>query len=423
MAGTASKVINIRRGLDLHWDGAPRQTIVAGPPVTAVAVLGADYPGQRFDVQVEPGEAVAAGQSLLRDRKHPERVVVAPVAGRVAAVTRGARRSIDTVEVTVAGDAVVPFALPDRLDRDSLCTLLLASGLWAALRARPFDRPADLSMAPEALFVTAIDTRPHAPDPSVIIGAHAGWFGRGLAALTLLTDGETYLCHAAGAEIAGGDGVTSVAFAGRHPAGLASTHIHHLHPLNRASRIVWQIGYQDVIALGHLLETGHIWSERIVALSGPVVSSPELVRTFPGVSLSQLLAVRRSSQAARIISGSPLDGRVQAFLSRGHQQVFVDRHQLKQAPRHGVRHLLRELREAGIPALIPNAAHERAAPIGVLAVPFLRALSVGDLDMAQRLGALELVEEDMALLTLVNGEKADFGAMLRTVLDELEESA
>jgi Na+-transporting NADH:ubiquinone oxidoreductase subunit A len=78
------------------------------------------------------------------------------------------------------------------------------------------------------------------------------------------------------------------------------------------------------------------------------------------------------------------------------------------------------LSQTGIPPLIPNAAHEQAAPVGILPVPFLRALSVGDIDTAMQLGALELVEEDLALLSYVDGNKADFGAMLRSILDDIE---
>lgn len=416
-------VTRVRGGIDLHFDGAPQQSIVLGPQIETVAVLGVDYPGIRFDVLVEPGDEVAAGQALLRDRKQSDRLVVAPVSGRVDAVTRGARRSIDTITIAAAGDAMAPFTTPAALDRENLRSLLLASGLWAGVSARPFGHHADLATVPEALFITAMDTRPQAPDPAVVIGQHAGWFRRGAEALTRLTSGRTYLCHAAGSEMASGDGVVSATFSGRHPAGLPSTHIHHLHPVYRASRSVWQVGYQDVIALGHLLETGSIWTDRIVAVSGPAVSSPALLRTCPGANLHQLLSGRLSTDAVRIVSGSGLDGRRQAFLSRGHLQTFAAPHHLGPQSRRGLRHLLRRLRQAGIPALIPNAAHERAAPIGILPVPFLRALSVGDIDAALQLGALELVEEDMALLSYVDGDRADFGAMLRAVLNDIEGTA
>lgn len=416
-------VTRVRGGIDLHFDGAPQQSITPGPGIDNVAVLGADYPGIRFDVLVKPGDAVAAGQVLLRDRKHAGRLVVAQVSGTVEEVTRLGRRAVDTITIAAGGDAASPFAVPATLDRDALCTLLLASGLWAGVISRPFGRPADLASIPEALFITAMDTRPHAPDPAVVIAGHTGWFRRGCEALTLLASDKTYLCHAAGSEITGGDGIVKVAFSGRHPAGLPSTHIHHLHPVHRASRSVWHVGYQDVIALGHLLDTGTIWTDRIVAVSGPAVSSPALLRTRAGASLHQLLAGRVSTTAVELLSGSALDGRRQPFLSRGHLQAFAAPHHPEPQRMSGLHRLVRGLGLAGIPALIPNAAHERAAPIGILPIPLLRALSVGDADAALQLGALELVEEDMALLSYVDGGRTDFGAMLRSVLDDIEGAA
>ena len=413
-------VVRIRRGLDLRFEGAPRQSIEAGPGIGTVAVLGSDYPGLRFDVLVEPGNEVAAGQPLMRLRTFHDRLVVAPVSGRIDAVIRGARRGLTAVEVTPAGAQVTRFEVPPRLERASLVALLLQSGLWAALRARPFGHPADLSVEPQAIFVTAMDTHPHAPDPAVVIAAHAEWFRHGAEALPLLTAGRTYVCHAAGASLPQSAGVLPVAFAGRHPAGLASTHIHHLHPAGRTERPVWQIGYQDVIALGHLLSTGTIWSERIIAVSGPAVAAPALLRTRPGANVRKLLQGRLGTDAPVLYSGSVLDGKVQAYLSRGHLQVFAVPHNPQAAEQSGLRHLLHKWMHAGIPAVIPNALHERAAPIGIPAIPLLRALGAGDVDTARRLGALHLIEEDLALLSHVDGTGTDFGAMLRAVLAELE---
>jgi Na+-transporting NADH:ubiquinone oxidoreductase subunit A len=413
-------VVRIRGGLDLYGDAAPRQSIEDGPAIGSVAVLGVDYANMRLDALAEPGTDVAAGQPLLRHRSLPERVIVAPVAGRVGAVTRGPRRSIAVVEIVAAGDRAADFEVPASLDRTSLVRLLQASGLWAAVRTRPFDNPAALADPAEALFITAMDTRPHAPDPALIIAGYADWFQRGAEALTVLSSGTTYLCHAEGAALPRPAGITEAVFAGRHPAGLASTHIHHLHPVGRGPRIVWQIGYQEVIALGHLLATGHVWTDRVVAVSGPALSAPALLRTRPGASLAELVRGRLAGDAATLASGSPLDARPQKYLSRGHLQVSASPDQLHAGAQSRLGQILRRWQQAGAPAIIPNAVHERAAPIGILPVPFLRALSIGDAETAGRLGALELVEEDLALLSHVDGSGADFGALLRSVLDDLE---
>ncbi len=413
-------VVRIRRGLDLVFDGAPRQSIEQGPPIGSVALLGSDYPGIRFDPLVEVADTVAAGQPLLRQRSLPDRQLVAPVAGRVSALTRGARRRIATVEISPSGDDAAVFAVPTSIDRPALVGLLHRSGLWAAIEARPFGRPADLATEPDALFVTAMDTRPHAPDPAVVIAAHAAWFERGVSALPHLTSGKVFVCHAEGASVPVPAGAVAAPFAGRHPAGLASTHIHHLHPVGRPGRVVWRIGYQDVIALGHLLATGTVWTDRIVAVSGPALTSPTLLRTRPGASLRQLLEGRLTTGEVGLVAGSPLDGRSQTHLSRGELQVFARLPEARPASPVGLRHRLDAWMHAGILPIIPNARHEHAAPVGVLPIPLLRALSAGDVESARRLGVRELVEEDLSLLSHVDGSGADFGVLLRSVLDELE---
>ena len=73
--------------------------------------------------------------------------------------------------------------------------------------------------------------------------------------------------------------------------------------------------------------------------------------------------------------------------------------------------------------LIATAALEHALGFDVPVVPFLRALSVGDAETASRLGCLEMVEEDVAAVSLACTSGADYGRMLRYVLDELAEDA
>lgn len=414
--------VHIRRGLDLSFAGPPRQSIEAGPELDRIAILGADYRGLRFDVLVEAGAQVVAGQPVLRQRNRHERVVVAPVAGEVVAIIQGARRTLATLEIAPGPSKAQAFSLPEQPDRTALVELLHRSGLWAAVRSRPFGGPAELASVPDAVFVTAMDTRPHAPDPAMIVAAHGAWFEAGADALCQLTAGPVFICHAEGKQLPVPAKARAAAFAGRHPAGLPSTHIHQLFPVNRPGRTVWQVGYQDVIALGHLLQTGQLWAERIVAVSGPAISSPTLLRTLPGASLAGLARGRLNGAAALLHSGSPLDGRVQGFLSRSHVQVYAAA-PVRHGERNGLGHRLRNWMSAGIPAIIPNGLHERAAPPGVLPIPLLRALSVGDAETAAALGALELVEDDLALLAHVDGNGTDFGTMLRAVLDELEAAA
>ena len=66
------------------------------------------------------------------------------------------------------------------------------------------------------------------------------------------------------------------------------THIHFLEPVNE-HKVVWHIGYQDVIAIGKLFTTGRLHTERVVALGGPMVKNPRLLRTRRGASTADIL--------------------------------------------------------------------------------------------------------------------------------------
>lgn len=413
--------IRNRRGFDIAVSGTPRQVVAEGAEVTSVALLGADFPEVRPTFSVEVGDRVTAGQTLFVDRRRPEIAFTSPAAGVVAAIGRGRRRALDTLVIDLVGDSAELFSpSPRALSRDGVRELLLKSGLWPAFRTRPFGRVPDPAAVPNSIFVTAMDTNPLAADAAVVLASHAEPFESGLDALTMLTDGPVFVCQSPGPALAdeSKERIRCVRFDGPHPAGLPGTHIHRLAPVG-GGRVVWHIGYQDVIAIGHLLTTGRLWTERVVALAGPGVRDPRLVRTRLCASLDNLTQGELGDGDFRIVSGSALGGREAGFLGRYHTQVSV----LPAARETARLPILSRLLGIGRnvpPPLIPLAAFERAMALDILPVPLLRALSVGDAETAERLGCLQLIEEDVALLSYVCASKADYGVLLRAVLNDLE---
>jgi len=416
--------IRIRQGLDIKLPGKPRQTVREAGRVTAVAISGHDFPDIRPDFTVKPGDRVRAGQTVFVDRRRPDIAFAAPVAGIVTAINRGQRRSLDSLVIRREGDAAESFPVPSGpVSAEALRGLLLKSGLWPSFLTRPFGRIPDPDAVPDTIFVTAMDTNSLAADPRVAIGLHEDEFRRGLAALPLLTAGPVYVCRAPGPALAAGDvgRVEDVIVSGRHPAGLAGIHIHHLAPVANG-RTVWQIGYQHVIAVGHLLATERPPTERIVAFAGSGLRDPSLVRLPIGASLDEALDGELAEGPMRIISGPALSGREAGYLGRYHNQVTVIARGEEGPAAQG---LLSRLGGffMGAPdtAIIPREAFERAMPLGILPVPLLRALSIGDVETARELGCLELLEEDLALLSHVCTTGTDYGALLREVLDQIEE--
>ena len=442
-------MIQIKKGLDLPISGVPRMQIEAGPSVHQVALLGSDYQDMKPTLLVAEGDQVRLGQALFSDKKHPKIFYTSPAAGKVLAISRGERRAFLSIVIQVEGNEEITFSpvSPERLgqlDSAEVEKKLLDSGLWTSFRTRPFSKVPEPEARPTAIFVTAIDTNPLAADPAIAIGLKTAEFEAGLKVIRQLTSGKTYLCKKPGAEFTAPVGVTVSEFSGCHPAGLVGTHIHFLEKVDQ-QRSVWHIGYQDVIAIGHLFLTGHILTERIVALCGPQVKDPRLIRTRLGASLSELVAGQLQPGENRVISGSVLAGRRSVesldFLGRFHHQISV----IAEDPRREFlgwclpgfkkfsvkkvfastllprRPLAMTTNTHGsLRAMVPVGAFEKVMPLKVKATWLLRSLLTLDTDLAQSLGCLELDEEDLALCSFVCSGKMDYGMHLRQTLQKIE---
>ena len=454
MSARMTRTIRIRKGLDIPVAGEPEQVIYPGPKVRHVALCGVDYFGLRPRLLVDAGDAVGLGQPLLEDKRDKAVCYGSPGRGTVVAINRGARRVVESIVVRLenSGGKDVSFdALTERqiegLDRDKAAERLLRSGLWTAFRTRPFSRVPPSDSTPRAIFVTAIDTRPLAPDPAVVVAREAAEFTLGLKVLTRLTSGTVWLCTAPDWQIPlpGIDPVRHVAFSGPHPAGLPGTHMHFLDPVG-PDRTAWHIGYQDVTACGRLFQQGLIDTARVVSLCGVCVNQPRLVTTRLGASLEQMLADGVcKTEVSRVISGSVLGGRAAtvplAFLGRYHDQVSVFPEggrvwpfgwlglfpkRFTAAPifarRTGHRRKFQfsTTQNGRFSGMLPMRVFDRLMPLDILPSPLFRALLVKDTERAQALGCLELDEEDVALCSFVCPAKHDYGIALRINLDLIE---
>ena len=71
-------------------------------------------------------------------------------------------------------------------------------------------------------------------------------------------------------------------------------------------------------------------------------------------------------------------------------------------------------------AMVPVGGYEDVTALDLLPVQLLRSLIVGDTEMAQKLGCLELDEEDVGLYTYVCVGKHEYGGILRDNLTRIE---
>lgn len=360
---------------------------------------------------------------------------------------------MQSVVIEISGKDEVTFAKYDTAELENISAQqikdnLVASGLWATFRTRPYGKVPAIDSHAHSIFVTAIDTRPLAADPAVIIADRATDFANGLEIISKLIEGKVYVCKAPGAAIPTGNAPVTIAeFGGLHPAGLPSTHIHFIDAVS-IHKFVWHLDYQAVIAIGALFTTGKLNVERVVALSGPTVKNPRLVRTHVGANLTDLTAGELINDLeSRVISGSVLFGheahgafdylgtyhlQVSALQEGRARELFgwilagknkysamniytssVDRKTDRLFP-------LTTDKNGSNRAIVPVGVYEALMPMDILATPLLKALVVGDSDQAQLLGCLELDEEDMSLFTFADPGKHDFAPVLRANLTKIE---
>lgn len=443
-------MITIKKGLDLPIAGKPAQVIHDGAAITEVAVLGEEYVGMRPSMKVREGDVVKKGQVLFEDKKNPGVVFTAPASGTVTAINRGAKRVLQSVVIKLEGESQMTFA---KYSIEQLANLtveqvkqnLVESGLWTALRTRPFSKIPAIDSKPSSIFVNAMDTNPLAAEPALIIKENAEAFQNGLTVLSRLNEGKLFVCKAAGTSIPtiNASNVQVEEFSGPHPAGLSGTHIHFLDPVS-ISKFVWYINYQDVIAIGKLFTTGELYVDRVVSLAGPQVKNPRLVRTRLGANLNELTAGELADGENRVISGSVLNGHTAvapvnylghyalqvSVIAEGREKEFLgwispgsNKFSITRTVLGHFGHKLFKFTSAvngGHRAMVPIGTYERVMPLDIIPTLLLRDLSAGDTDSAQALGCLELDEEDLALCTFVCPGKNDYGPMLRAALDKIE---
>ena len=443
------------KGLDLPITGTPEQVVESGPSPKRVAIIAEDFIGMKPAFQVQVGDSVKLGQTLFEDKKTPGVRFTSPVAGTVVALNRGERRAFQSLVIEPdAGDANASVTFEayqgddlTQYDRDGVQALLVESGLWTALRARPFSKVPAPGTAPFALFITAMDTNPLAADVDVVVEGRQADLNAGVKALGALTDGNVYFCKSPKSKVhpEGSPETLVEEFQGPHPAGNPGYHIHSLAPVGH-HRTCWYIGIQDVLAVGQLFRTGTLDVERIISLAGPVVNKPRLLKVRQGISLDELCDGQLSDGENCVISGSVLSGRkamgeIHGFLGRYHNQVSVieeDRERVFMGwllpgmekfsvVSAFVSALAPEKKfdfttttHGGARAMVPIGSYEKVMPFDILPTFLLRSLAVDDIESCEELGCLELDEEDLALCTFVCPSKYEFGPILRRNLNTIE---
>ncbi len=437
---------NIKKGLNLPVKGTPNFKISDVKNISKVAIVADDFPGLKPLFLIKEGDKVSIGDKLFVDKKNENVFFTSPAQGVVKSVNRAEKRRFVSLEIEVTGDKQKEFTIIDNFDTDDIQSILIDTGLWTLIKSRPFGKVANPEIKPDAIFVSLLDTRPLAPEPEFILKGKEDFFNAGLEILSKFTD-KLFVSVKPDSNFKFKENIQGLqinTFEGKHPAGLTGTQIYYLYPVN-LNRIVWEIDYQNVAAIGYFFKTGKIQTEKIVALTGPSVRNPEYIRTVNCANIEEAVKGRLIEGNNRIISGSILYGykaeNTTSYLSQFSNQISVipENNERKfmgwAAPgfkKFSVKNVFASklnndknviidtnLNGSKRP-IVPIGSYEKVTPFDFEMTYLLRALASEDWEKAEMLGAVELLEEDLSLCTFVCPGKNDYGPMLRKFLDWLE---
>lgn len=442
-----SRSVKIKKGFDLRLQGVAEKKMVERAEPILYAVKPTDFPGLTPKMEVKQGEKVQAGTTLFVDKLHPEIRFTSPVSGTVVAVNRGERRKLLEVVVERSGDDFVDFGREDlsALTAEKVRELLLASGLWPAVRQRPYHIIASPGTTPKSIFVSGFDSAPLAPDYNFIAeNSEAAHFQTGITALKKLTDGKVNLVLNGKAEaplyLKNTIGVEISWFSGPHPAGNTGVHIHHLDPLNKGE-VIWIVNFQDVMTIGRFFLEGIYKNERIVALTGSEMVSPHYCTMRAGAAIDGILKEQVKAGHQRYISGNVLTGTnigEHGFLGFYDAQITVipegdyfeffgwampgfDKPSFYPAffasllPKKN--YTLNTNLHGGERAFVLTGKYEKVVPMDIYPMQLLKAILAQELEMMENLGIYEIAEEDFALCEYICPSKIEIQAIVRQGID------
>lgn len=439
-----SEYIKIKQGLNLKLIGEATKTVVTLPISETFAIKPDDFIGITPKLLVKEGDALLAGTPLFYDKNNENILFCAPVSGEVIEIRRGDKRAI--MEIKILADRTIkhiPFQKlnPNQLSREVIIDKLLQSGIWPFIRQRPYGIIANPTDLPKSIFISAFDTNPLAPDYDFILSGKEIDFQTGLDALKKLTHGKIHLNIKADSKA---DSVFIQAqhvqinkISGPHPAGNIGTQIHHIDPVNKGD-VVWYTNPQDVLMIGKLFNEGIFDAHRTIALTGSQIENPKYYKTIIGTSVKNCMADAGLKKGEnRVISGSVLSGHQIAadgylgfydsqitvipegnhfefmgWLTPGFNKFSISRTFFSWL-NPNKKHLLNTNTHGEERPFVMTGQYEKVFPMDIYPVQLLKSILIEDLDMMEKLGIYEVVEEDFALCELVCTSKIKSQEIIR----------
>jgi Na+-transporting NADH:ubiquinone oxidoreductase subunit A len=436
-------IIRLRKGLNIRLEGKAEKILMPEVPVDRFCIRPSDFPGLVPKLLVKEGDIVAAGATLFFDKMEPDVKYTSPVSGKILAVIRGEKRVIQGILIGQQGKENIDFGAADplTLTREEVKKKILFSGLWPVIRQRPYHIVANPNILPKAIFISAFNTAPLAPDLEFVLSnTHGSYLQTGIDVLSRLTDGRINISFDAGgtriAELKNLHGVERHYFSGPHPAGNPGIQIHHIDPVSKGET-VWYLNIQDVVVLGKLFARGVYDHEKVIALAGPGVKKPRYYRLKVGSSLAPIVSPNIKEGNYRIIGGNVLTGTtagtdgflgyyddmVSVIPEGDHNEFFgwlspgLTKHSFwktfisKLFPAGEYR--LDTNLHGGVRTFVLTGHYEKVLPMDIYPILLLKAILAEDIDMMEKLGIYEVAEEDFALCEYIDPSKTEMQEIVR----------
>lgn len=446
-----ANVIKLRKGLNLNLVGKAKEELVNVKSSETYGLVPDDFHGLTPKVVVKEGETVKAGDALFIDKNNPEIKFVSPVSGTVTGVNRGERRKV--LSVTVKADAKIEYKdfgkkNVSSLSAEQVKSAMMEGGVWAFVKQRPYDIIADPAVAPRAIFVTAFDSKPLAPDFEFVLKGNEADFQAGLDAISKF--GKTYLSlnvNQSAQALVNAKNVEIYKFDGPHPAGNVGVQINNIAPVNKGE-VVWTLNAWDVILIGRLFNKGIADMSRIIAVVGSEVKNPSYCKVLIGQEIGSIIANNlKNEKEQRIICGNVLTGTktsLSGFFSYYDNEITVipegtETHEMlgwimPRLNQFSTSHSYfswildpfnkKEYKfdarvKGGERHMIMSNEYDKVLPMSILPEYLIKAIIAGDIDRMEALGIYEVAPEDFALCEFVCSSKMELQRIVRDGLDML----
>jgi Na+-transporting NADH:ubiquinone oxidoreductase subunit A len=440
------EIIKIKRGLDIKLKGKAKTEVSSLDSSGIYAIRPIDFPGVVAKLMVKEGDSVKCGSPLFYSKNNEQIKFCSPVSGTIQGIVRGDKRKL--LEITIESDGLMQKESSidvSNLSSEFIRAELLQKGYWSAIRQRPFEIIANPADKPKAIFITGFDTAPLAPDYEFVFAQRISEIQKGIDVMAKLTDGKIHFSihHELNGENSIFKSLKNIeihTFSGPHPSGNVGTQIHHIDPVNKGET-VWHIQLSDLANIGHFFATGEVKYEKMIALCGSEVENPMYFKVVSGVSIAKL-AKANPEVFTRFISGNVLSGSQiseNGFLGFYDQQFTMipegdyfeffgwmtpgfNKFSLSRTffswltPKK--EYVLDTNYHGELRNFVVTGQYEKVFPWDIMPQQLIKSMIIKDFDMMEKLGILEIAEEDFALCEFVCTSKMELQEIVRNSIND-----